>query len=264
MGLCLGVLRPALPDRGAALFLDFDGTLVDLAPQPDAVSVHPALPDLLTRLRAALDGALSIVSGRPVDEIDHQLAPLVLCVAGVHGVERRGADGSVRRIELTNLDDAAARVDALCRRHPALRAEHKRGALALHYRQAPELEAECLEVMTQALARCSGMALLHGKMVLEMKPAHANKGAAVREFLDEAPFRSRRPWYFGDDVTDESAFEVVQSLGGVAVKVGEGGSSAAHRLDDPAAVRSWLAQATAALERGSAAQEPRLAAGDRQ
>jgi trehalose 6-phosphate phosphatase len=237
-----------MPDPGAALFLDFDGTLVDLAAQPDAVSVHPALPELLSRLRAGLDGALAVVSGRPVDEIDRQLAPLVFCVAGVHGVERRGADGRLRRIALGELDEAAVLVDALCRRHPALRAEHKLGAIALHYRQAPELEDACLAVMTQALARCRGMTLLHGKMVLELKPTCATKGAAVSDFLNEPPFRSRRPWYFGDDVTDESAFEVVQSLGGVAVKVGEGRSLAAHRLADPGAVRHWLAQAAAALE----------------
>jgi len=236
-----------MPDSDAALFLDFDGTLVDLAPQPDAVSVHPDLPDLLSRLRAGLDGALAIVSGRPVEEIDRQLAPLVLCVAGVHGVERRGVDGTLRRIALGELDEAAVLIDALCRRHPALRAEHKVGAVALHYRQAPELEEECLAVMTDALARCSEMALLHGKMVLELKPARAAKGVAVSDFLEEPPFRSRRPWYFGDDVTDESAFEVVQSLGGVAVKVGEGRSLATHRLPDPDAARHWLSRAAAAL-----------------
>jgi len=243
-----------MPDSEAALFLDFDGTLVDLAPQPDAVSVHPDLPDLLSRLCAGLDGALAVVSGRPVEEIDRQLAPLVLCVAGVHGVERRGADGRLRRIALDEPNEATVLVDALCRRHPALRVEHKLCAIALHYRQAPELEDECLAVMTQALTRSRGMALLHGKMVLELKPQRATKGSAVTDFLDEPPFRLRRPWYLGDDVTDESAFEIVQSLGGVTVKVGEGQSLAAYRLPDPGAVRQWLAQAAAALASSAGAQ----------
>jgi trehalose 6-phosphate phosphatase len=242
------MLQPGLPDRACAVFLDFDGTLVDLAPRPEAVRLHPALPGLLSRLRGELDGALAIVSGRTVAEIDAQLHPLTLCTAGVHGVERRGVDGYIRRIAIGEMRDAVALIESLCRRHPALHMEDKRGAIALHYRQAPELEDECLAVMAQAIARTNGMTLLRGKKVVEMKPQRANKGLAVRTFMDERGFRMRRPWYFGDDVTDESAFELVQAMGGVAVKVGEGETLAAHRLPDPAAVRVWLEQAVAALE----------------
>lgn len=238
------MLTPDLPDRASALFFDFDGTLVDLAPRPDAVSVEPQVPELLARLGALVGGAVAVVSGRPLAEIDHHLPlPQRLSVAGVHGAERRGADGLVRRIAVPPLDGALALVHELVQRHPALRIERKPCAVALHYRQAPELEDACVAAMSEAVRRCDGMTLLRGKMVVELKPRRASKGAAVRSFLDERPFRHRRPWFFGDDVTDEGAFDLVQSLGGVAVKIGEGDTLAAHRLNDPAAMRDWLARA---------------------
>jgi trehalose 6-phosphate phosphatase len=245
------------PDFDSALFLDFDGTLVDLAPQPDAVRVDPDLLPLLNRLGRALGGALAIVSGRPVAEIDQHLQPLALCVAGVHGVERRGADAQLQRLAVAGLDVAAARVQALVQQHPALRIERKPGAIALHYRQAPELEALCITTMAQAVAGDDDMSLMHGKMVLEMKPRRASKGEALRSFLAEPPFLGRRPWFFGDDVTDESGFDFVQAAGGVAVKVGAGPSRAGHHLADPAAMRRWLAQAADRLD----ASRPAVAAG---
>jgi trehalose 6-phosphate phosphatase len=236
------MLEPELPDRACALFFDFDGTLVDLAPHPGAVQVHQDVPRLLKQLREALDGAVAVVSGRPLSEVDHYLRPLTLCAAGVHGAERRGADGHVRRFVCGGLQDAAALIQALCRRHPDLHMELKPGAIALHYRQAPELEDECLATMSKALDLADGMALLHGKMVVEMKPRRAGKGLAVRSFMDERPFLKRRPWFFGDDVTDETAFEAIHALGGVAVKIGEGETQATHRLQDPVALRRWMAR----------------------
>jgi trehalose 6-phosphate phosphatase len=234
------MLEPELPGRGCALFFDFDGTLVDLAAQPGAVQVQDQVPHLLANLAATLDGAVAVVSGRPLAEIDQYLRPLTLCAAGVHGAERRGADGYVRRMACSDLQAAAVVIESLCARHGALRMERKPGAIALHYRQAPELEAECLATMAEALARVEGMALLRGKMVVEMKPRRAGKGLALRSFMEEPPFRLRRPWFFGDDVTDEAAFEAVQALGGVAVKIGEGETQASHRLPDPAALHRWM------------------------
>ncbi|MDH5540804.1 MAG: trehalose-phosphatase [Rhizobacter sp.] len=239
--------EPEFPHPGCALFFDFDGTLVEIAHSPDAVRLNPAVPELLARLQAALGGAVAVVSGRPMSEIDHHLRPLTLCAAGVHGAERRGKDGHLRRIAVPGLQDAAAFIDALCQRHPALRMEIKPGAIALHYRQAPELEDDCLSTMIQALQRADGMTLLHGKQVVEMKPRRAGKGVAVRAFLDEMPFLRRQPWFFGDDVTDESAFEAVLALRGVAVKVGEGETLATHRLADPAALHRWMARAVERL-----------------
>lgn len=236
------MLTPCWPDRASALFFDFDGTLVDLAPRPDAVQMSSDVPRLVSRLAGALGGAVAVVSGRPLAEVDRYLNLRGFCVAGVHGVERRGVDGHVRRFASRGLQDAATSIAAFCERHPGLHMELKPGAIALHYRLAPELEDECLATMTEALTRVDGMSLLRGKKVVEIKPRRAGKGHAVRSFMDERPFRLRRPWFFGDDVTDEAAFEAVQAMGGVAVKIGEGETLATMRLPDPAALRRWMAE----------------------
>jgi trehalose 6-phosphate phosphatase len=249
------MLEPTMPDRHSALFLDFDGTLTDIAPRPQDVQVMAGLTPLLSQLAAALSGALAIVSGRPVSEIDHHLQPLTLPAAGVHGAERRGADGQLQRVApCRGFDEAQASIELACRRYPALRMEVKPGAIALHYRQADSLEPECLAIMNLAMALAPDMTLMHGKKVLELKPRSANKGAAVRAFLEEPPFRSRRPWFFGDDVTDEAAFEAVQALGGVAVKIGEGDTMAVYGLSDPASLQRWIAAAVGHLGADAASQ----------
>jgi trehalose 6-phosphate phosphatase len=223
-----------------ALFLDFDGTLADIASHPQAVSVHAQVPRRLAGLAALLDGALAVVTGRPIGEIDQFLAPLQLPAAGVHGTERRGADGTWHRLQAPPLDAVLPALRAFCKAHPGLLLEEKSGAVALHYRQAPTLEAQCLDVMVLAQQQLQDMALMRGKQVVEMKPRAAGKDAAVRAFLSEVPFRGRRPWFFGDDVTDEVAFEAVQGLNGVAVKVGAGTTCARHRVDNPASVAGWM------------------------
>ncbi|WP_372661099.1 trehalose-phosphatase, partial [Hydrogenophaga sp.] len=179
---------PPLPDRSCALFLDFDGTLVDLAPQPDAVRVAAQLPLRLALLSVALDGALAIVSGRPAAQIDAFMQPARFCLAGVHGTERRGPDGVLRRLPAPDLNQARDLIEAFCRQHSGLLLETKPGALALHYRQAPALEQACLAVMQQAQQLAPGMDLLCGKKVMELKPEQAGKGHAVRAFLREPPF----------------------------------------------------------------------------
>ena len=246
--------EPPLPDQGSALFFDFDGTLTDIAEHPDAVTVMPGVTQRLAALARVLGGAVAVVSGRPAAEIDHWLQPLRLPVAGVHGAERRGPDGFLRRIATPDLTPARALVEEFVRRHPALLLELKPGALALHYRQADALEDECLAIMTEALKRVEGMTLLCGKKVVELKPRRASKGQAVRAFMDERPFRSRRPWVFGDDVTDEVAFETVLGLGGVAVKVGAGETLAPYRLADPAGLQAWLDLALVRFDAGRAAK----------
>lgn len=242
------MLEPGLPDGAAALFFDFDGTLTEIAPSPDAIRVNHALPLLLSRLNAALGGAVAIVSGRPAEDLDHWMGALRLCVAGVHGAERRGSDGQLRRMPMPDLAAAQALVAEFCTAHQGLWLERKPGAIALHYRQVPWLEAQCLALMQEALRRTGGAALLRGKMVIELKPHRASKGQATQAFLGEAPFRGRRPWFFGDDITDEAAFEVVLAHGGVAVKIGVGESLATCRLPDPAAMLRWLGQACRRLE----------------
>jgi trehalose 6-phosphate phosphatase len=223
-----------------ALFLDFDGTLVDIASHPQAVVVPPGLPDTLARLQDLLQGAVAVVSGRPIREIDHFLAPLVLSVAGVHGTERRRADGTLARQAVQPMQAVQEAAQALTRAHPILQMEIKRGAIALHYRQAPQLQALCLSTMQAAVERSPGLTLLCGKMVVEAKPSCASKRLAIEAFLEEAPFAGRTPVFVGDDETDEPGFDSVQRRGGLGVKVGEGPSAALERVADPSAMRDGM------------------------
>ena len=229
-----------------ALFLDFDGTVVDIAPQPEAVQVPLPLIGTLNLLHGYLGGAVALISGRPIEQIDQFLHPLRLPVAGVHGAERRGADGAVTLLSTYSMDEVAAAANALAAQHPDLLVENKRGSLALHYRQAPELEALCLQTMQQAVERSPGLTLLRGKMVVEAKPGGASKGRAIESFMREPPFAGRVPVFIGDDITDEVGFSTVQRLGGLGIKVGEGATVAWRRLPDPAALRTELEAAVAA------------------
>jgi trehalose 6-phosphate phosphatase len=238
----LDILQPS-----CALFLDFDGTIVDIAPQPGAVVVPRGLVDVLGSLAERLGGGIALISGRPIEQIDGFLRPLQLPAAGVHGLERRGADGAVTLLSTHPLQHVQEAATSLAARFPQLLVESKRGSVALHYRQAPELAALCLETMQAAVAQSPGLTLLPGKMVLEAKPGGASKAVAIEAFMKEAPFAGRRPVFVGDDFTDEVGFSLVQRLGGMGVKVGEGASVAWHRLPSPASLRSQLGQAAAAL-----------------
>ena len=229
-----------------ALFLDFDGTVVDIAPQPQAVQVPAPLIEVLRHVQDYLQGAMAIISGRPIAQIDEFLQPLQLPVAGVHGTERRSRDGKVHLLHTHPLDHVEEAACNLAAQHPGLLVENKRGSLALHYRQAPELEEQCVKAMQQAVDESPGVTLLRGKMVVEAKPGGASKGRAIEDFLAEAPFAGRTPVFIGDDVTDEVGFSTVQRLGGLGIKVGEGPSVAWQRLAHPAALRQQLEAALAA------------------
>jgi trehalose 6-phosphate phosphatase len=237
---------PPLTDLHA-LFLDFDGTLVEIAPRPDAVAVDARLLPVLQAVASRLHGALAILSGRPITEIDRWLSPLVLPAAGVHGAQRRTLGGIQALAPDAELEQVAERAEALAAAHPGLIVERKGVSVALHYRLAPECEAMCRSTMIEALGRASSLRLLQGKMVLEAMPKAVSKGAAIEAFLAEPPFAGRRPVFVGDDVTDEAGFEVVQRLGGIAVKVGPGDSIAQLRIDSAEGVRRWLADAALAM-----------------
>lgn len=229
-----------------ALFLDFDGTLVEIAEHPQAVVVPRGLVDTLERMRVMLGGAMAVISGRPIEEIDRFLHPLVLGVAGGHGAERRRADGRMARsMESPPLARVRAAAQALAQEHRGLVVEIKRGSVALHYRQAPQLEALCLATMQDAVDHSPGLTLLQGKMVVEAKGSGISKGRAIEAFLNEPPFSGRTPVFIGDDMTDEAGFAAVQRLGGMGVKVGEGDSVAAFRLASPAMMRDAMEQALA-------------------
>ncbi len=224
-----------------ALFLDFDGTLVELADQPELVHVPPTLVPLLTRLQQQLGGALAIITGRRIVDVDAFLAPLVLPSAGEHGARRRDAAGELVASPAPDLNAVIDRLVPLAERYHGLRLERKETGVSLHYRNAPDLEDLCRDTITDALRDQPGLALLHGKRVFEAKPAGVNKGRAIEAFMQEAPFAGRQPVFAGDDVTDESGFEVVQRLQGFGIKVGVGPSQALHRCTGPAAVLEWLA-----------------------
>ncbi len=228
--------------RDGALFLDFDGTLVGLAPTPESIEIPPALVPLLEDLGDQLGGALAVVSGRQIDAIDRFLAPLRLPVAGEHGVQRRDAKGHMQEQRPPDLIPILEAANELARVHEGLLVERKHAAIALHYRLAPQLEAVCRDAMSRAIADRPLLELMHGKFVFEIKPTGVNKGTAIDAFMTEAPFAGRVPFFAGDDTTDETGFAVVQPRGGIAIKVGAGPSIAQHRLESPRAVYEWLVQ----------------------
>ncbi|MEJ8846701.1 trehalose-phosphatase [Variovorax rhizosphaerae] len=227
----------------AALFLDFDGTLVALAETPEAIEVPPELVALLGDLHTLFGGAVAVVSGRQIDALDRFLAPLRLPAAGEHGVQRRDATGHMQEQKSPDLDAVLDVANKLAGAHPGLLVERKHAAVALHYRLAPDLEAVCRDALWAIIAHQPQLEMLHGKFVFEVKPAGINKGVAIDAFMREAPFAGRVPVFAGDDTTDETGFAVVQPRGGIAIKVGSGPSLATHRLESPRAVFEWLLQA---------------------
>jgi trehalose 6-phosphate phosphatase len=227
-----------------AFFLDVDGTLLEFATRPQEVRVEAELLELLARLRAATGGALALVSGRSVEDIDRLFAPLALPAAGQHGTELRAADGTVRRHapSIEKLGRAAAGLVSLTAAHAGLVLENKGMTLALHYRLAPALRALAeREMRSIAAGLGDAFELQTGKFVIEIKPSGKDKGSAIAEFAGEAPFAGRRPVFIGDDLTDEPGFDVVNRIGGHSVKVGSGITRARWHLFDAAAVRRWLA-----------------------
>jgi len=241
---------PELPSR-CGFFLDVDGTLLDIADHPSLVRIDGQLVRLLTALERSAGGALALVSGRPVADVDRLLADTGFCVAGQHGAERRDSSGTIHRHDVPRaaLEEAKRRLALLTAKHPALMLEDKGVNFALHFRSAPGLRAEMQDAVRHLTGDLGGeFEMQLGKMVIELRPAGKDKGVAIAEFLDEAPFRGRVPVFVGDDLTDEPGFELINRLGGHSVKVGEGQSAARWRLPDSAAVRAWLADFVARFE----------------
>lgn len=207
------------------LFLDVDGTLLDIAPTPDLVQVEPQLHHLLARLRTVLDGAVALVSGRPIVDLDRLFGPHRWAAAGVHGLERRDSLGrwhSQNGFDVATVARAREQLQQLANRLPGTIFEDKGMAVALHYRQVPQVEGQ-VRAEARAIRRAVGgrLALLEGRMVVELRPEGATKADAIREFLGEAPFKGRRPIFIGDDATDEKALEEVERVGGLSVAVGD-------------------------------------------
>jgi trehalose 6-phosphate phosphatase len=224
----------------AALFLDFDGTLVELAERPDAIRVPPTLGALLERLQTRLEGRLAVVSGRALADLDRHL-PKGICASGSHGLELRLPDGSALPLSVpAGLDDVRAAARSFADAHPGLIIEDKPAGIAVHFRLAPQHEAP-VRAHLEALAATYGFVLQEGKMVSELRPPGADKGDALRSLMREPRFAAASPVFMGDDLTDEHAFAAAADLGGAGILVGPPRATAArYRLASVPAVAAWL------------------------
>ena len=231
---------PPPPSRDWAQFLDVDGTLLDLAPTPDAVYVPPGLIEDLGRMRDALDGAITLVSGRRIETLDFLFTPLRLPTIGLHGLQTR--EGPViAHAQSTDRTSVLSAATALVAKFPGSLIEDKGIALALHWRNAPAAEEPLVELAHWALTLLPGYGLQRGRDVIELRPDGHDKGSAVAAVLDTPAMRDRFPVFVGDDLTDEHGFDLVNARLGATVLVGNRSPSAArYGLHDPAAVRAWL------------------------
>lgn len=236
-----------IPRTDWALFFDIDGTLLEIAPTPDAVIVGERVLAVLEALHEASGGAVALVSGRALDRIDQLFAPLRLPASGLHGLEMRLASGEVRRppSPTEGFERMRKALDDFASAHPGLLLEDKGQSLALHYRLAPELKTRARAQVEEVIEKWGeGYNLLAGKMVFEVKPAHTDKGQVIEAFMTTKPFAGRCPVYVGDDVTDEDAFAVVNRMGGDTLHVGPSSATRArYMVADVPTLLDWLAMA---------------------
>ncbi len=231
------------PDATCAYFFDIDGTLLEIGAAPSVVLIDQRMLHLLAGLLRSAGGAVVLISGRSIADIDALFSGVRFPAAGQHGAERRDAAGrlTLHPFPVERLDAARRAFRGVASRHAGLLFEDKGLSLALHYRQAPRL-APYAHRLVRSWQQTLGDAFCvqRGKRVVELKPAGKDKGIAVREFMAEAPFVGRTPIFLGDDVTDEQGFDMVNSMNGYSIKVGPGPTVARFRLRDVDAVHAWL------------------------
>ncbi|HEY1720199.1 MAG TPA: trehalose-phosphatase [Magnetospirillaceae bacterium] len=236
-----------IPTSRDALFLDLDGTLAEIADTPGDVRVAKRVPELLARWTDKLDGALAVVSGRPMAQLLELLAPFEGAMAGIHGLERRFANGkTITAAPLPEMLYARRALQTFADSLSGVALEDKGSALALHYRASPEHGRACRD-----LAHEFGqgrLVVVPGKMVVELQPKGYDKGVALEAFMNEAPFANRRPFFVGDDRPDEAAFDYVNRVGGISVLAGPSVAStvAQYRLENVSAVLAWLEEGLSA------------------
>ncbi|ANY79365.1 trehalose-phosphatase [Microvirga ossetica] len=230
-------------DGTYALFLDFDGTLVDIVERPDAVVVDPGLPEILTRLEQRLGGALAIISGRPVEFLDGRFVPHEFDMAGLHGLEHRiaGQLSMCDPVDHPALRAMVGRLREIVAGKEGILIEDKGCSVAIHWRLAPH-EKEFALATAQAAVEALGSdyRVQHGKAVAEILPSAAGKGKVIERFLHETPYKGRCPIFVGDDLTDENGFKIVNAHGGLSVRIGAGETIAKVRLGTPAELRHCL------------------------
>jgi trehalose 6-phosphate phosphatase len=238
-------IRSAMPD-GWAVFLDVDGTLLDIAGTPEAVAVEPGLPAALSALSARLGGALALVTGRRLTFLDTLFPGLAFTAAGLHGAEMRFAGGTLRELEPSPLlSIARRRLEAAANAWPGVLVEDKGASFAAHFRRAPKFEEQVEAIMSSIAEDLGGThSIQRGKSVVEIRPRGHDKGAALTAFMAAPPFLGRRPLAIGDDVTDEAMFAAANTLGGVSVRVGspDEPTLATAFLPRPADVRAWITE----------------------
>lgn len=234
---------PAINAAATSLFLDFDGTLVQIAERPDAIIVTDALRGLLSRLQRLFDGRLAIVSGRPVRQIRALLRDIPLAVAGSHGLELARADGQPIAPERPAILDAVLNeMRQFAGENPGTLVEEKPLGAALHFRNAPETADACEFLMAELSAR-TGLALQPGHMVYELRPGSADKGTAIETMMAKPPMHGTMPVFIGDDLTDEPAFLAAGNGGGMGILVGPPRPTMArYGLSDVVGVLEWLEQ----------------------
>jgi trehalose 6-phosphate phosphatase len=239
------VPRSLLPQLSEiAILLDIDGTLLDLAPTPREVWVPPGLAKTLNRLHRRTSGALAMVSGRSLNDIDLIFAPDQFPAVGGHGAEMRvTADSEAVATHAPPMDkELKRRLAAIARLSPGILLEDKGYSLALHYRLAPHAERAIYEAVSLIRADLPNapIEVLPGKCVCEIKHSGFTKATGVRELMTHEPFKGRRPLFIGDDVTDESVFAIMPDMGGLAFSVGRRAKGVAGHFDEPGDVRAWL------------------------
>lgn len=243
-----------LPAPGSdwAFFLDVDGTLIDIAATPDVIAIDPSVLPTLVRLGEAANGALALISGRPLGDLDRLFAPLKLPSAGLHGLERRNGEGRVFRpskpdVGIKRILDG---MHEFARLTPGILVEDKGFTAAIHFRGAPDEEIAVLRLAEGLLAAAGGdLKIQNGKMVVEIKPAGADKGRAIEAFMGEPPFAGRIPVFIGDDTTDEDGFAAVNRLGGHSIRVGcEAATTAQWCVGTVDEFLAWLFAAPTAME----------------
>jgi trehalose 6-phosphate phosphatase len=229
-----------------AVLLDIDGTLLDLAPTPREVWVPPGLATTLNRLLDRTAGALALVSGRSLNDIDLIFAPEQFPAVGGHGAEMRisGDSEAVATYAAPMDKELKRRLAAIAKLSPGILLEDKGYSLALHYRLAPHAEKAIYAAVSLIRADLPNapIEVMPGKCVCEIKHSGFNKASGVRELMRHEPFKGRRPIFIGDDVTDESVFAIMPELGGVAFSVGRRAQGVANHFDEPRDVREWLAR----------------------
>jgi trehalose 6-phosphate phosphatase len=235
-----------IPDlRKCAILLDIDGTILDLAPAPQQVWVPTGLRQTLARLDELTGGAVALVSGRSLHDIDLIFSPLELAAIGGHGAELRTLPGSEPQMRAKPLPAGLKRrLAAVTELGPGILAEDKGYSLALHYRLAPEKADAVRAAVERICAEHSQdmVEILPGKLVLEIKAAGINKATAVCELMTYAPFSERNPIFIGDDFTDEPVFGVISQFGGLGFSVGHVAPDVNGHFDKPESVRAWLAR----------------------